>query len=525
MGALWNIGGAAQGITQGINDYNTILQQKFQRDQQARIMQQQKEEDEDAAAIQGIKTRGIVDNSKASPGGMTGTADEQDWKAPRRNLSDSELANAVGRVQINRGHPQGIASGLQTIASGKTFDMQDYQMHQQKVGQVLMEAGRANAMGNPLAAAKILVAGHGEVFGGSEVQPVIGQAEDGSPTIALSRGGQMLHPPQPLTKDAIDQMLGKAINYMSPEMYQHSRQIAAAEKTAGATETSAGAHVTSAEAAKKNAETVAGLQASEIALREAQAGYYKKHGIAIEAAANRERNGPQSVIGQDDDGNVWVMGSTNGKIGLQKFPGPTTSDGKPLTLFPKITGNKPGAAAKPVYDFKPNPNGDGFLAVNRATGDVSHNIDAYGQALPIGMSTKEFKTEQAAGAAKGVDVRVGPDPATNVVQLQYTKGDKTFDNLKEAAKYKPPKVETPEDPVIASIKRGASARGGAATLPAVQEKLADTQKRLGMAGISDDTRARLQADVAVLTQQRDSLMGIKRQPTSASELPASWRQQ
>jgi len=173
-------------------------------------------------------------------------------------------------------------------------------------------------------------------------------------------------------------------------------------------------------------------------LNTAHAGYYRKLGQEVAA-----RSGFTQVLGQTDD----AIYGLDRKGDLKTIPLPRGSDGKPLQLFPKLTGQKAS-----VVKFEKND--DGSRTAVDQLGRPLFNL-WNGVELPLSVSVTDFQALQKEAADKGVRLSSGRDANDRVVLAYIGKDEQPYDTLSEAVKAKPAKK---------GVKRGTPA-----TAPDVEE--------------------------------------------------------
>lgn len=423
-------GGAAEGVLAGMQDNRQRELYEFYKRQQQRQEQQQKIEDTAEAAYRAVPAAGEYEREVRAP-------DEQTMMGPSPRKETAKFTPAQrAKAQIEAlsrgtGAQRRDASTLQQQLNQQ--EEYEYQKHQRTVFDTAMKASML-AESNPEAAFKLLGEGYDNFPDGQKM--VVQKGPDGKSYYGVAdQSGRFVkgYEPKLITADEARKMAGTALQFASQDMYKFMKDNAVKERGVGAQERTAGAAERGAattEAWREYMSTGLGGQ-SQRELERKHGNYWDRAGAAAGKAA------PHQILGQTDEGELAsVSYGKDGQPVLHITALPKDKDGKPMGLFPKVTGAKTGGAAK--YDIKPNPEGTGFVAFDKGTGAPAYNVDSFGQAMPLGIQPQEFYKERALAKSKGVTFDYGPNKDGKLM-LVYKKGDEVFDNLKEAVEYKPPK--------------------------------------------------------------------------------------
>jgi hypothetical protein len=286
-------GGAAKGYVEGDQDNQRRAEFNFMQNQRARTLKQQKTDDDMQAQVAGIRTPGeytdeeaVATDADQAAGVSTGPGAGIKTKKTKVTQSgyDRKVADTVGRG----GRMQDIQAASQLRAQADQADDREYQARTRQVTEVLMNAGRMNKV-NPLAAARYLAQSYSQVPDGHEI---VIEDRNGTPHIAIAAGGKYVSAPQPLTREAINDMIVEGLQFTSMDamktmrtLAQGDRQVATGERVAATGEKRAGTESRLADSsiAKDTYQTTGPGGQAKLGLDAAHAGYYN-------AAAAQQRS-------------------------------------------------------------------------------------------------------------------------------------------------------------------------------------------------------------------------------------------
>ena len=235
-------GGAGAGYVQGTEDNRRREEFNAMQRQRLRVEKQQKEDEAieaQLAKVPGAGTRDVttyerpdaplhetglgVDPGKATTKKVTRTAAE----------ADRERAN----VLAGSGSLRHLANAAQLRQNAYAAEAADRAERLAQKQEVLTSAGQMLAVGNHVAAARLLQKGYKDhVPDGHELQ--IEQGSDGSLFWGVvGPDGTWVQPPEKMTPQSVKQKLDQGIAMLSPELGFKAREVASGEKTAGAHET------------------------------------------------------------------------------------------------------------------------------------------------------------------------------------------------------------------------------------------------------------------------------------------------
>lgn len=265
-------GAAANGVLEGKNDYRQDQQAAFQQQQRQRMVDQQKIDDQLAAAYRKARPAGtytdyVEDPSKGGAGDPGGT---QGIKRVSTTVTAQDHMRELARLSAQLGgRPQDIeaANRLNQMA-----DQQDEVDHRNHARQVYKDMASIDylAASSPVDAAHKLAEMYSKVNDGHKL--VVQSDGSGNATWGIQddSGRWVEGKPEPVTTASVTKMTERGRMLASPEAYHAIRQMGQQDRKIGAEETTAGAHVTTANAAATNASVNAQKMPYENAATEAK---------------------------------------------------------------------------------------------------------------------------------------------------------------------------------------------------------------------------------------------------------------
>jgi hypothetical protein len=332
-------GGAGKGYVEGDQDNQRRAEFEALQRQRKRVEDQQKQDDALTAQLKNVRGAGTFTDydTTPAPGGMgPPTLNSPTPKTTVRTAADVARERAAiyggsGRLQDMQAAATQQQLAYQTEAADRTE-------RNAKAQEILMQAGRKNAMGDTLGAARLLQQGYKDhVPDGHEM--VIQMDENGVPHYSYAGpDGKFTQPLQPVTGKAVNDMIEQGTAMLSPELSMKNREINIQSRTAGAAETHAQAAMqvakTAADKAYYDTKGRGGDDAS--AKSAAETAYYYAHAQYMRAKGAAEG-------GADTYGAPIAMQDANGNMvyGIPTKKGAGTPGITPISMPPGWTFPKP----------------------------------------------------------------------------------------------------------------------------------------------------------------------------------------
>lgn len=322
------LGGAGQGISGGIQDLERMDDAKFRKEQQARERAKYAEEDAVRQEMAGIKR----ENVNTSYEGATGGIDGESSKAVRTPRAQHEILSDMASVYAKRNTPESLAKAIQLKQAART------EKESSEVDRVLEqfapweEAARTqNLEGITRGVAEFNADKLGPASTkGVTATPVAGPKGEMLYKISRPGAGDMIIPQEKLS-EAIHAMKMDALAAAAPTVYGKLNL----ERKAGETDRTYKTGMLGVYEQRNS------LDAKELGLKA------NLWGAQADEARDRLK-GFQQILSQDEDGKIYGI-KKNGEIGSMQ--GPMDSKGKPVQLFPKVTGAKSGGRSAVEGDW------------------------------------------------------------------------------------------------------------------------------------------------------------------------------
>jgi len=322
------LGGVGQGISGGIQDLERMDDAKFRKEQQARERAKYAEEDAVRQQMANIKRENVATSYEGATGGIDGESS----KAVRTPRAQHEILSDMAGVYAARNTPESIAKSIQLKQAARTERESSAVDSINESFAPLEEAIRTN---NLEGITKGLAAFNADKFGptstkGVTATPVAGPKGEMLYKVTRPGAGDMMIPQDKLG-DALQAMKMDALASAAPTVYGKLNL----ERKAGDTDRTYKTGMLGVYQ-ERNA-----LDAKELAAKSSLWG--------AQADEARDRlKGFQQILSQDEDGKIYGI-KKNGEIGVMQ--GPMDSKGKPVSLFPKVTGAKTGGRSAVEGDW------------------------------------------------------------------------------------------------------------------------------------------------------------------------------
>lgn len=405
------LGGVGQGISGGVQDLERMDEAKFRKEQQARERAKWAEEEAAAKELAGIRR----ENVNTSYEGVTGGIDTAEPKVTRTARPQHEVLSDMASVYAKRNTPESIAKAIQLKQAARTERESSAVDAINESFAPLEEAIRTN---NLEGITKGLAAFNADQFGptstkGVTATPVAGPK--GEMMYKVDRpGAGALMIPQDKLGDALQAMKMDALASAAPTVYGKLN----IERKAGETDRTYKTGMLDVYG-QRNA-----LDAKELGLKA------NLWGAQAEEARDRLK-GFQQILSQDEDGKIYGI-KKNGEIGTMQ--GPMDSKGKPVPLFPKVTGTG-GAGGRGKVDVKEDKENGGWVAFDPG-GAPKYSILPGGLEVPLGTTNTQWQAMQKDAASAGVKAVAGHNTEGMPEILYQGKDSKYYRTIEAARKAK-----------------------------------------------------------------------------------------
>lgn len=322
------LGGVGQGISGGIQDLERMDEAKFKKEQQARERAEWDEEKAIAEEAKGIKRENVTHTYEGATGGIDGESS----KVVRTPRARHEILSDYANLYASRVTPKSMAKSQQFAQAARTEKEASAIDSINESFAPLEEAIRSN---NLEGITKGLAAFNADQFGptstkGVTATPVAGPK--GEMMYKVNRpGAGALMIPQDKLGDALQAMKMNALADAAPTVYGKINL----ELKAGETDRMYKTGMLDVYG-QRNA-----LDAKELKGKLGLWGSQQKE-------AEQKLKGFSQILGQDEDGKIYGLTKNNT---LDTMQGPMGKNGKPIPLFPKVTGAKTGGRSAADSDW------------------------------------------------------------------------------------------------------------------------------------------------------------------------------
>lgn len=326
MNFLGALGAAGSGISAGIQDLERQEEQKFLKQQRARMLKQQADDDAIQEGLKGIRAPGKyterVDDTPEYGTASTATTREVDYTPQQRARDIQALYQRYGRVKDADQYGQ-MADAIEDRT--RRLSREDIQDRAARLGEISRNAAFMYNTGNLEGAMRLLQGGYDLFPDGRRVVVENGQWGVAGPS------GKYEVAPQPLTKESVGQAVNMAMKFGNPALWAQFEQVRQGDDKVGIARE---ANVLKG----KEIDNIGKYYSDKISLDRDELNAKTKAGFFNPRSHQpAERFNP---IGLSDDGRR-VLGINGGRLVEQPVPEGYSG------MFPKTTGIRPQQTKPP----------------------------------------------------------------------------------------------------------------------------------------------------------------------------------